>query len=53
MYNLQNKNFPIDMVKMCTKNVCVEARGNNAKLLVNVFAITILCIGFAALAKAS
>lgn len=51
MYNIQNKKFPSDMVKMCTKNMCVEARGENAKLLVNVFAITILCIGIAALAK--
>ena len=44
---------PVDRVKVCNRNVCIEARGDNAKLIANAFAFMLLCIGVAALAKAA
>lgn len=45
--------FPNDKVRVCKSDVCIEARGENAKLLVAAFTFALLCIGIAALAKAS
>lgn len=45
--------FPIDKVKLCIKDTCIEARGDNAKLIAQAIAFTIVCYGIAALAKAS
>ena len=42
---------PLDEVKICVGNSCIEARGNNAKLLTAVFAIVLVCVGFAVLAR--
>lgn len=53
MKYISTNQFPTDKVKLCKSNVCIEARGDNAKLLTGAFAFALLCIGIAALAKAS
>ncbi|MDI9366159.1 MAG: hypothetical protein QM541_14475 [Flavobacterium sp.] len=49
---IQNK-FPLDKVKLCSGKLCIEARGDNGKLLTITFAFVLIGIGIAALAKAS
>lgn len=51
-YTSYNK-FPTDKVRVCKKDICVEASGNNAELIVGALAFTFICFGIAALAKAS
>ena len=53
MYLQKVNQFPQDKVKLCKRDVCVEARGDNAKLLAGAFAFALFCIGIAALSKAS
>jgi hypothetical protein len=42
---------PNDEVRICKGNVCIEARGDNAKMLVGAFAFMLICIGIAAIAS--
>ena len=52
MYLNKYNNTPNDKVRLCKGNLCIEARGENARLLTGVFAIALLCIGIAALSRA-
>lgn len=37
--------MPLDQVRLCNKkNICIEARGNNAKAIVFSLCILIVCI---------
>jgi len=45
--------FPADKVKICKRDVCVEARGDNGRLIVNALTFAIVCVGIAAVIKAS
>lgn len=49
--NLIKYNQPTDKVKVCTKNLCVEAAGRNAKQIVGALCFMLICMGIAALAK--
>lgn len=51
MYLQQVNQFPVDRVKVCKKDVCVEARGDNAKAIVGALAFMFVCFGIAALAS--
>lgn len=53
MNYISTNQFPADKVRVCKKNVCVEARGKNAELIVGALAFAFICWGIAALAKAS
>lgn len=46
----KNVYFPQDMVRACQGNRCVEARGENAELLMLVicFAVVLLSLSYAA-----
>lgn len=41
-----------DRVRVCNRNTCIEARGDNARMIAGAFALMLVCIGIAALAKA-
>ncbi len=47
-YNVSNR----DKVRLCKGNICLEARGENARQLTNAFTLVLICIGLAVLAKA-
>ena len=51
MYLNKYNNTPNDKVRLCKGNLCIEARGENARLLTGVFAIALVCIGIAALSR--
>ncbi|MDX1939643.1 MAG: hypothetical protein SFU99_03780 [Saprospiraceae bacterium] len=38
-------------VKLCKSDLCIEAGGRNAELLVGAFVFVLICVGVAALAK--
>jgi len=40
---------PVDQVRICKGNTCIEARGDNAKLIVAAFTFMLICVGIAAL----
>lgn len=42
-----------DQVRVCNRNFCIEAKGENAKMIAGAFAFMLVCIGIAALAKAA
>jgi hypothetical protein len=42
---------PVDQVRVCNGNTCIEARGDNARILVCAFAFMLVCVGIAALAS--
>ena len=44
--------FPSDKVKMCKRDVCVEARGKNAELIVSAISLAFICWGISAIIKA-
>ena len=47
------KFYPIknaeDEVNICKGNTCIQARGDNAKLITFAFAFMLICVGIAAL----
>jgi hypothetical protein len=51
--NITKFQIPTDKVRVCHRNTCIEARGNNGKLIAGAFAFALLCVGLAALAKTS
>jgi hypothetical protein len=51
MTNNMIKYMPADQIKLCKKDICVEARGDNAKLLVAAISLVLLCTGFYYLSK--
>jgi hypothetical protein len=53
MNNITANQFPIDKVRICKEDICIEARGNNAEMITGALAIALLCIGIAALTKAN
>jgi hypothetical protein len=53
MNYISTNQFPPDKVKLCKRDVCIEARGDNAKLIVGAIAFAIVCWGFSALIKVS
>lgn len=44
---------PTDLVKVCNRNICIEARGVNATAIVNAVCFVAFCVGIAALLKTS
>lgn len=52
MYLKKYNNVPQDKVRLCKGNLCIEARGENARILTGVFAFALLCVGLAALSRA-
>jgi len=40
-----------DEVKVCKGNLCIEARGDNAKLLTLGFVFVLVCVGIAVLSS--
>lgn len=51
---MQSRFKPImatDKVKVCKGNMCIEARGDNAKLLTLGFVFVLVCVGIAVLAN--
>jgi len=42
-----------DGVKVCNRNLCIDAKGDNAKLITGAFALMLICFGIAALVKAA
>jgi hypothetical protein len=49
--NLKRYN-PYGTVKLCRNNVCIEAKGENGRLLVLAVCIALILAGIAALANA-
>jgi hypothetical protein len=43
MNNNMIKYMPADQIKICKKDVCVEARGENAKIIVALLSLVMLC----------
>lgn len=42
MKQIYKYGYPVDKVKLCKKELCIEARGQNGQLLIAVVAILIL-----------
>ena len=40
-----------DVVKVCNKNLCIEAKGKFAEVITFSIAFAFICIGIAAIAK--
>ncbi len=51
MRYLNTYKTPADRVRVCNRNTCIEARGDNAKIIAGAFAIMLVCIGISALAR--
>lgn len=49
--NLRKYN-PYDTVKLCRNNICIEAKGENGRLLLLSVCIALILAGIAALANA-
>jgi hypothetical protein len=43
--------MPTDQIKLCKKDVCIEARGDNAKAITNVVTFTLFCMGLYYISK--
>lgn len=52
MYPKKYTNVPQVKVRLCKANLCIEARGENARILTGVFAFALICVGIAALSRA-
>ena len=52
MYLKKYNKLTQDKVRFCKGNVCLEANGENARLLTGVFTFVLICIGISTLAKA-
>lgn len=52
MYINKYDGYNQDKVRVCNDNFCIEASGDNARLLTGAFVFALICIGIAALAKA-
>lgn len=52
-YGMKN-NYPhhLDTVKVCKKDLCIEAKGSNADAIVSAVSVMLLLIGIGALIKA-
>lgn len=46
LYFMKN---PVDQVRVCKGNMCIEARGDNAKLITLGFVFVLVCVGIAVL----
>jgi hypothetical protein len=53
MNNNMVKYMPADQIKLCKKDVCVEARGENARIIVAVLSMVALCVAFYYAAKST
>ena len=53
MNTINSNQFPADKVRVCKKDICVEARGKNAEIIVRAIAFAFICWGVAEIAKAS
>lgn len=42
---------PSDSVKVCNQKICIEARGENGRAIVNAICFAAICIGIATLIK--
>jgi len=51
--NLYKYTKPSDTVRLCRRNVCIEAKGQNGKLLVVAVCITLVLIGLSAFINAN
>jgi len=50
---IQKSNFQsVDTVKICKKDLCIEAKGENGKLLANAAAAIMVVLAISLLAKA-
>jgi hypothetical protein len=47
------KYMPADQIKICKKDVCVEARGENARIIVAVLSVVALCAAFYYVSKST
>lgn len=52
MYLNKYDGINIDTVRVCNDNFCVEASGDNARLITGALVFALVCIGIAALVKA-
>lgn len=46
-----NVYVPADTVKVCIKDTCIEAEGDNGKTIVNALCFVAFCVGIAELLK--
>lgn len=51
MKQLYNYRQPNDTVRLCKKDVCIEARGRNGQLIVVAFVVLLICTGAYYLSK--
>lgn len=42
---------PVDQVRICKGNTCIEAKGDNAKLITLGCVFVLLCVGVAVLSR--
>ena len=52
MYLKKYTKVPADTVRLCKGNLCIEARGENARIITTVFTVALICVSIAALSKA-
>lgn len=51
MEKIYHLNYAENEVKVCIGNTCIQARGDNARLISVAFVLLIICVGIAVLSN--